>query len=46
MLLMIASCVFNCLTRFVFTQVKLQHVVPVEQTYIKLHLTTENITHP
>ena len=30
-----------------YTQAKrLQHVVPVQQGYIKLQLTTENITHP
>ena len=32
---------------FVSAQVnKLQHAVPIQQGYIKLHLTTENITHP
>ena len=25
---------------------KLQHAVPVQQGYIKLHLATENISHP
>ena len=36
-----------CLTHFVSAQVnKLQHAVPVQQGYIKLHLTKENITHP
>ena len=47
MLLMIAPCIIDCLTRFVSAQVnKLQHTVPVQQGYIKLQLTTENITHP
>ena len=46
-LLMIAPCTINCLTGFVSTQVnKLQHAVPVQQGYVKLELTTENITHP
>ena len=45
MLLMIAPCIVNCLTRFVSAQVnKLQHTVPVQQGYIKLYLTIENIT--
>ena len=47
MLLMITPCIINCLTHFVSSQVnKLQHAVPVQQGYIKLHPTTENITHP
>ena len=47
MLLMIAPCSINCLTHFVSSQVnKLQHAVPVQQGYVKLELTTENITHP
>ena len=47
MLLMIAPCIIDCLTRFVSAQVnKLQHAVPVQQGYIKLQLTMENITHP
>ena len=47
MVLMIAPCSINCLTRFVSAQVnKLQHSVPVQQGYIKLEPTTENITHP
>ena len=47
MLLMIAPCSINCLTHFVSSQVnKLQHAVPVQQGYIKLQPTTENITHP
>ena len=47
MLLMIAPCTINCLTCFVSAQVnKLQHEVPVQQGYTKLHPTTENITHP
>ena len=38
MLLMIAPCTINCLTGFVSAQVnKLQHAVPVQQGYIKLH---------
>ena len=46
MLLMLAPCI-NCLTRFVPAQVnKLQYAVPVQQGYIKLQPTTENITHP
>ena len=46
MLLMIALCIINCLTRFVSAQVnKLQHAVSVQQWYIKLQPTTENITH-
>ena len=45
MLLMIAPC--YCLTHFFYAQVnKLQHAVPVQQEYIKLQTTTENITHP
>ena len=45
-LLMIASCVINYLTHFVSAQVnKLQHAVPVQQGYIKLHPTMEIITH-
>ena len=47
MLLMIAPCIINCLTHFISAQVnKLQHVVPVQQGYIKLHPTMESITHP
>ena len=47
MLLMIALCIINCLTHFVSAQVnKLQHAVPVQQGYINLHPTTENITLP
>ena len=46
MLLMIAPCIINSLTNFVSAEVnKLQHV-PVQQGYIKLQPTTENITHP
>ena len=46
MLLMIAPCIINCLNHFVSAQAnKLQHVVPVQKGYIKLQLTTENITH-
>ena len=42
-----APCIINCLTRFASAQVnKLQHAVPIQQGYIKLHLTMENITHP
>ena len=45
--LMIAPCIINCLTHLVSAQVKkLQHAVPVQQGYIKLQLTTGNITHP
>ena len=47
MLLMIAPCIVNCLTRFVSAQVnKLQHALPVQQGYIKLQLTMETIAHP
>ena len=47
MLLVIAPCIINCLIHFVSAQVsKLQHEVPVQQGYTKLHPTTENITHP
>ena len=47
MLLMIAPCIINCLIRFVSAQVnKLQHAVPVQQGYMKLHLAMENITYP
>ena len=47
MLLMIAPCIMNCLTRFVSAQVnKLQHAVPVQKEYTKLQPTTENITCP
>ena len=46
MLLMIAPCIIDCLTRFVSAQVnKLQHAVPVQQGYIKLQLAMKNITH-
>ena len=47
MLLMIAPCIINCLTHFFSAQVnKLQRAVPVQQGYIKLQLTRENIIHP
>ena len=47
MLLMIVPCIINSLTHFVSAQVnRLQHAVPVQQEYIKLQPTTENITHP
>ena len=47
MLLMIASYIINCLTSFVSAQVnKLQHAVLVQQGYVKLQPTMENITHP
>ena len=47
MLLMTVPCIINCLTSFVSAQVnKLQHKLPVQQWYIKLWLTTENITPP
>ena len=47
MLFMIAPCITNCLTHFVSARVnKLQHSVPVQQGYIKLQPTRENITHP
>ena len=39
------DCSISYLTHFVSAQVnKLQHVVPVKQGYIKLHLTMENNT--
>ena len=47
MLLMIVPCITKYLTCLVSAQVnKLQHTVPVQQGYIKLQPTTENITHP
>ena len=47
MLLMIVPCIINSLTHFVSAQVnRLQHAVPVQQEYIKLQPTMENITHP
>ena len=47
MLLMIVPRTISCLTRFCSAHVnKLQHAVPVEQGYIKLPPTMENITHP
>ena len=47
MMLMIIPCTVNCLTCFVSAQVnKIQHAVPVQKGYIKLHPTMENITHP
>ena len=47
MLLVIAPCITNCLTPLACAQVsKLQHAEPVQQGYIKLQLTTENISHP
>ena len=47
MLLMTVPCIINCLTSFVSAQVnKLQYKLPVQQRYIKLWLTTENITPP
>ena len=47
MLLMIVPCIINCLTCFVSALVnKLQNTVLVQQEYVKLYLTTENITHP
>ena len=45
--LMIASCIINSLTNSVSVQVnKLQNIALVQQGYIKLHPTTEYITHP
>ena len=47
MLLLTVSYIINCLIHFVSAQDnKLQHAVPVQQGYIKLEPTTENITHP
>ena len=46
MLFVIPPGITNCLTHFVSAHVnKLQHAVPVQQGYIKLQPTTENITH-
>ena len=40
------SMFMNCLTHFVSVQViNLQHAMPVQQGYVKLHPTTDNITH-
>ena len=40
------SMFMNCLTHFVSAQViNLQHAMPVQQGYVKLHPTTDNITH-
>ena len=47
MLLMIVPCIINYLNCFVSAQViKLPHAVSVQQGYIILQPTTENITHP
>ena len=47
MLLVIGPCIINCLTHFVSAHVnKLQYEVRVQQGYIKLHPTMENITNP
>ena len=46
-MMLLPPCIINCLTRFFSSQVnKLQHAVPVQQGYIELQPTTENITHP
>ena len=46
-ILMIVPYIINHITHFVFAQVNnIQHVVPIQQGYIKLQLTLENITHP
>ena len=46
MLLMIVPCIINCLTQFFSVQVNmLQHAVTVQQGYINLQATMENITH-
>ena len=46
-LMLLVPGTVNCLTCFVSAQVnKLQHAVPVQQGYVKLQPTTENITHP
>ena len=43
----IVPCIIICLTCFVSALVnKLQNTVLVQQEYVKLYLTTENITHP
>ena len=43
----ILPCIINCLTRFVSALVnKVQNAVLVQQGYVKLYPTTENITHP
>ena len=47
MLLMVAPCIINCLTHFISAQVnKLQHAVPVQQGYMKLHLAMEKYHSP
>ena len=47
MLLMIVPCITKYLTCLVSAQVnKVQYAMPVQQGYVKLHLTMENITHP
>ena len=44
---MIDSCIINCLTHFVSAQVnKLQHTVPVQQGYLKLHPAMVYVIHP
>ena len=45
-LLVIVPCNINCLIHFISAQVKLQHAAPFQQGYLKLQLTTENITYP
>ena len=45
MLLMIVPCIINCLT-ICLCAGQQATTVPVPQGYIKLRLTTENITHP
>ena len=43
----IVPCIIICLTCFVSALInKLQNTVLVQQEYVKLYLTTENITHP
>ena len=47
MLLMIVPCIINSIIQFVSVQVNmLQHAVTVQQGYVKLQATMENITHP
>ena len=47
MFLMTVPYIINHLNCFVSAQVnKLQSAAPVQQGYIELQLTTENITHP
>ena len=47
LLSMYNPCIINCLTGFFSAHVnKLQHAVPVQQGFIKLPPTMENVSHP